>query len=186
MKYTTLFLSAILAGLLSSCAQVKPVVQENIARIDAMPNFPTPYKMLDWKQKAKDFDAFAFDYDSDFPCGPVIWLDSAKRNIPQVTFGIYTAIHDVRQGPNHNDGEFHESLNSMAAILGASLIGIDKSRQDGFNYVKMIQNYFNSDTGWNIMMNNTCPDVALQGGGYGRDWWYDVLPYALFYAICDI
>ena len=49
MKYTTLFLSAILAGLLSSCAQVKPVVQENIARIDAMPNFPTPYKMLDWK-----------------------------------------------------------------------------------------------------------------------------------------
>ena len=93
MKYTTLFLSAILAGLLSSCAQVKPVVQENIARIDAMPNFPTPYKMLDWKQKAKDFDAFAFDYDSDFPCGPVIWLDSAKRNIPQVTFGIYTAIH---------------------------------------------------------------------------------------------
>ena len=150
MKYTTLFLSAILAGLLSSCAQVKPVVQENIARIDAMPNFPTPYKMLDWKQKAKDFDAFAFDYDSDFPCGPVIWLDSAKRNIPQVTFGIYTAIHDVRQGPNHNDGEFHESLNSMAAILGASLIGIDKSRQDGFNYVKMIQNYFNSDTGWNI------------------------------------
>lgn len=74
----------------------------------------------------------------------------------------------------------------MAAILGASLIGIDKSRQDGFNYVKMIQNYFNSDTGWNIMMNNTCPDVALQGGGYGRDWWYDVLPNALFYAICDL
>ncbi|MCD8092829.1 MAG: hypothetical protein LUF01_08380 [Bacteroides sp.] len=186
MKYTTFFLSMVLAGLLSSCVRVEQVAQESIARIDSMPNFPTPYKMLDWKQKAKDFDAFAFDYDSDLPSGPVIWLDSAKRNISQVTFGLYTAIHDVRQGPNHNNGEFHESLNSMAAILGVSLIGIDKSQQDGFNYVKMLQNYFNSDTGWNIMMNNTCPEVALQGGDYGRDWWYDVLPNALFYAICDL
>lgn len=186
MKHTTLFLSAVLSVLLSACAHIEPIAQENIARIDSMPDFPTPYKMLDWKQKAQDFDAFAFDFDTRYPCGPVIWLDSAKRNIPQTTFGIYTAIHDVRQGPAHNNGEFHESLNSMAAILGASLIGVDKTQQGGFNYVKMLQNYFNSDTGWNIMMNNTCPDVALQGGGYGRDWWYDVLPNALFYAICDL
>lgn len=186
MKHTFLFLLTILVGLFVSCTQIEPVGQESIARIDSMPDFPTPYKMLDWKQKAKDFDSFAFDFATDFPSGPVIWLDSAKRNIPQVTFGLYTAVHDVRQGPDHNNGEFHESLNSMTAILGASLIGIDKSRQDGFNYVKMLQNYFNSDTGWNIMMNNTCPDVALQGGGYGRDWWYDVLPNALYYAICDL
>ncbi len=35
------------------------------------------------------------------------------------------------------------------------------------------------------MMNNTCPEVALLGGGYGRDWWYDVYPNMLFYAIYD-
>jgi hypothetical protein len=35
------------------------------------------------------------------------------------------------------------------------------------------------------MMNNTCPEVALLGGGYGRDWWYDVYPNLLFYAIYD-
>ena len=35
-------------------------------------------------------------------------------------------------------------------------------------------------------MNNTTPSVALLGGGYGRDWWYDVLPNALYYAICDV
>jgi hypothetical protein len=49
----------------------------------------------------------------------------------------------------------------------------------------MLKNYFNSETGWNIMMNNTCPEVALLGGGYGRDWWYDVYPNLLFYAIYD-
>jgi hypothetical protein len=35
------------------------------------------------------------------------------------------------------------------------------------------------------MMNNTCPEVAMLGGGYGRDWWYDVFPNVLFYAIYD-
>lgn len=104
----------------------------------------------------------------------------------QTTFGLYTAIKDIRQGKNANKREFHESLNSLAAILGAGLVGIDKTNQDGYNYVKMVQNYFNSDNGWNIVMNNTTPSVALLGGGYGRDWWYDVLPNALYYAICDV
>jgi hypothetical protein len=49
----------------------------------------------------------------------------------------------------------------------------------------MLKNYFNKETGWNIMMNNTCPEVAMLGGGYGRDWWYDVFPNVLFYAIYD-
>ncbi len=162
------------------------VEQTNIERIEGMPDMPAPYKILDWHQKAIDFDGFAFDFNSRFPCGSMIWIDTNQRNLPQVTFGLYTAINDVRQGLMHNNGEFHESLNSLAAILGASLVGIDKSNQDGYNYVKMIQNYFNTDNSWNIMMNNTCPEVALLGGGYGRDWWYDVLPNALFYAICDL
>jgi hypothetical protein len=73
----------------------------------------------------------------------------------------------------------------MGATLGATLVGIDKSNQQGLNYVGMLKNYFNKETGWDIMMNNTCPEVALLGGGYGRDWWYDVYPNVLFYAICD-
>ena len=55
-------------------------------------------------------------------------------------------------------------MNSLAAILGAGLVGIDKTNQDGYNYVKMAQNYFNSDTGWNIVMNNTTSSVGSKGG----------------------
>ncbi|MDD4923102.1 MAG: hypothetical protein PHS30_11605, partial [Bacteroidales bacterium] len=151
-----------------------------------MPNVPQPYRIIDWKQKAIDYDRFVFDFNSKGFFGPMIWLDKSQRNIPQITFGLYTAINDIRQGPTHNNGEFHESLNSLSAILGAGLVGIDKTSQNGYNYVKMVQNYFNSDTGWNIMMNNTCPKVAQLGGGYGRDWWYDVLPNVLYYAVCDV
>ena len=162
------------------------VKQVSIHRVDSMPDMPETYKMLDWKQKAQKYDQFIFDWNNKSEVGPLIWLDDARRNMDQTTFGLYTAIKDIRQGKNANNGEFHESLNSLAAILGAGLVGIDKTNQDGYNYVKMVQNYFNSDNGWNIVMNNTTPSVALLGGGYGRDWWYDVLPNALYYAICDV
>lgn len=163
-----------------------PVEQVAIHRVDSMPDIPQSYQMIDWKQKARDFDRFVFDWNNKSQTGPLIWLDNAHRNIDQTTFGLYTAINDIRQGPKANHGEFHESLNSLAAVLGAGLVGIDKTNQDGYNYVKMLQNYFNSDTGWNIMMNNTTSSVGMEGGGYGRDWWYDVLPNALYYAVCDV
>lgn len=162
------------------------VKQVSIHRVDSMPDMPETYKMLDWKQKAQKYDQFIFDWNNKSEVGPLIWLDDTRRNMDQTTFGLYTAIKDIRQGKNANNGEFHESLNSLAAILGAGLVGIDKTNQDGYNYVKMVQNYFNSDNGWNIVMNNTTPSVALLGGGYARDWWYDVLPNALYYAICDV
>ena len=59
-----------------------------------------------------------------------------------------------------NNGVFHESLNSLGSVLGATLVGIDKSNQDELNYVEMVQNYFNSDNGWNIIMNKS-PDNKL-------------------------
>jgi len=49
-----------------------------------------------------------------------------------------------------------------------------------------VQNYFNSDTKWNIVMNNTNPKVAMAGGGYGRDWWYDVYPNVLYYGVAAL
>lgn len=162
------------------------VSQQSISRIEMMPNSPSPYRIIDWKQKAIDFDKYVFDFNPSLPAGRMIWLDNSQRNIPQQTFGLYTAVNDCRQGEKNNNGEFHESLTSLPAIIGAGLMGIDKTDQNGYNFVKMTQNYFNTDNNWNIVMNNTCPEVALLGGGYGRDWWYDVLPNVLFYAMCDV
>lgn len=189
MKTTVLIAAAVTAALAAGCTENeygKPVKQTDIARIELMPQIPSPYKMLDWRQKALDFDAYVFNEDTRVEGNPMIWYDDSRRNIDQETFGLYTAVNDSRQGPKHNGGEFHESLNSLAALIGGTLVGIDKTDQNGRNYVKMVQNYFNSDNGWNIVMNNTCPDVALLGGGYGRDWWYDVFPNVLYYALCDL
>ncbi len=151
-----------------------------------MPAIPQPLKIIDWKQKTLQFDSLVFNFDNKASYGSLIWLDSSRRNIDQVTYGIYTVIGDVRQGPDHNNGEFHEALTSLGSLLSAGLMGIDKTNQHGYNYVKMSQNYFNSTTKWNIVMNNTNPAVAMAGGGYGRDWWYDVYPNVLYYGVADL
>jgi hypothetical protein len=173
---------------LHSCSSQtgEPVAQTSLPRIDQMPDLPQPLKIIDWKKKAIQFDSLVFNFNNQASYGPLIWLDSSRRNFDQVTFGLYTVIGDVRQGPEKNNGEFHEALTSLNSLVSAGLMGIDKTNQHGFNYVKMAQNYFNSDNKWNIVMNNTNPGVAMAGGGYGRDWWYDVYPNVLYYGVAAL
>ncbi|MFW5657327.1 MAG: hypothetical protein ACOC0C_06885 [Bacteroidota bacterium] len=169
-----------------SCTSEKSVEQISISRVESMPELPEPYKMINWEEVAQNYDQYVFDHDLSGDYLPFIWIDDSGRNFPQETFGLYTAIGDVRQGPETNSGEFHESINSLGAIMSAGLVGIDKTDQNGYNYVKMVQNYFNSNNGWNIMMNNTSERVGNLGGGYGRDWWYDVFPNVLYFAVADL
>lgn len=181
-----LTLSFLIAFVFSACNRsANKVTQINIERISEMPDSPQPYKLVDWYERAHNFDQYVFNLDLKGEHLPFIWSDNSQRNSKQNTFGIYTAIGDVRQGPKGNK-EFHEALCAMGSLLGAGLVGIDKTNQNGFNYVKMVQNYFNSANGWNIMMDNTSADVAKLGGGYGRDWWYDVFPNVLYYSLCEL
>ncbi len=164
----------------------KPVEQIQLERIRSMPNLPKPFKILDFKKMARNFDSLVFDKNQTGEYWPLIWDDDSRKNYNQQTFGIYTAMGDIRQGGENHNGIFHESLATIGTVLGASLVGIDKSDQDGKNYVAMLRNYFNSETNWDIVMNNTCPEVAMLGGGYARDWWYDVYPNVLFYGVADL
>jgi hypothetical protein len=172
--------------LVFACTQNPSTEQVSISRVETMPQLPEPYKMLDWKEVAQNYDKYVFDHNLEGDHLPFIWLDESGRNFPQPTFGLFTAIGDLRQGPAVNNGEFHEAINSLGAIMGAGLVGIDKTNQNGFNYVKMVQNYFNADNGWNIIMNNTSERVGHLGGGYARDWWYDVFPNVLYFAVAEL
>ncbi len=173
---------ALILSILVVNAQVK---QRSLSRVDQMADLPAPLQIIDYKALAWKFDKTVYDFKAKGAFWPLVWMDSSNKNFAQPVMGMYTAIGDVRQGPQHNKGMFHEALANMGAVLGASLTGIDKSKQGDHNYVAMLKNYFNRETGWNIMMNNTAPEVALLGGGYGRDWWYDVYPNVLFYAIYE-
>lgn len=154
------------------------VAQTAIGKIDLMPDLPQPYAMPDWKAKAKSYDSYVFSWTRSGDVGPLIWLDQSHRNGGGDTFGLYTTVGDVRQGPNKAGGAAHEAINTLAAVLSGGLSGVDKTNQDGYNYVKMVQNYCATDNGWKIMLNGT--------SGYAQDWWYNVLPNILYYGICDL
>ncbi|WP_417354554.1 hypothetical protein [Flavobacterium sp.] len=181
----TFFKTLIPCLLLSACAVQPRVEQKPIERVNKMADMPQPFEIIDYNKMAHDFNTVVFDFDATGEFWPLVWIDKSQKNYPQDVVGLYTAIGDVRQGPDNNNGMFHEALANMGATLGATLVGIDKTNDRGIDYVVMLKNYFNSETGWDIMMNNTCPEVALLGGGYGRDWWYDVYPNLLFYAIYE-
>ncbi|RYJ44202.1 hypothetical protein [Flavobacterium beibuense] len=181
----TFLKTLILCFLLSACSVQPRVEQKPIERVNKMADMPQPFEIIDYNKMAHDFNNVVFDFDATGEFWPLVWIDKSQKNYPQDVVGLYTAIGDVRQGPDNNEGMFHEALANMGATLGATLIGIDKTNDRGIDYVGMLKNYFNSETGWDIMMNNTCPEVALLGGGYGRDWWYDVYPNLLFYAIYE-
>ena len=111
--------------LLSACqSKQERVAQIVIDRIAIMPNQPEPFKMMDWHEKALNYDQYVFNPNLTGEHLPFLWIDSAQRNIPQNTFGIYTVIGDVRQGANGSK-EFHEALCSMGSLLSAGLVGID-------------------------------------------------------------
>lgn len=185
MKHTLYIMIGCFYVTACSTNQKEAIPQQHILRVDQMPELPQSLSIIDYKEMARRFDSTVFDFKTRDSIWPLVWIDSSGKNFPQPVVGVYTAMGDVRQGPAHNKGMFHEAVANMGAVLSATLVGIDKTNRQGLNYVAMLKNYFNRETGWNIMMNNTCPEVALLGGGYGRDWWYDVFPNVLFYAIYD-
>ncbi len=204
--------SLLLFLLLTACAPqpnftptAAPASQRAIPRVEKMPNHPKPYAFKDWKKTAQEFDQYVFDFSQKGDFLPLIWWDKTGRNFPEPTFGIYTALGDVRMGGAINNGENHEALGALGAVLGATLVGIDKSKQDGHftrrshsnrdsldesggegvDYVSMLRNYFNRDNGWNVIMNFTNKGAHI-GGGYGNDFWYEVHNNVLFYSVADL
>lgn len=182
LVFTLFFSSCKVKQVLPSGATL--VSQISLARVDKMPFHPKPYKYRDWKKTAIDFDNYIFDFNQKGKNLPFVWLDGMKRNFPDTTFGIFTALGDIRMGAAVNNGENHEALGALGAVLGATMVGIDKSDQKGRNYVRMLRNYFAKDNGWNVIQNFTNKGAHI-GGGYGNDFWYEIHNNVLFYAVAD-
>src|SRR3972149_5162192 len=71
-----------------------------------------------------------------------------------------------------------EGINLIPATTGASLIGVDKSNQSGYNWVLMCEEYFNKANNANVYLNHPT-------GSNWDDWWYDVMPNIFFYQLYD-
>ncbi|OLS16808.1 MAG: hypothetical protein HeimC3_51280 [Candidatus Heimdallarchaeota archaeon LC_3] len=140
-----------------------------ISRVNIMPNLPEPFLMRDWKQVTRDYDAIFFDFNKTGEFLPLISLDSNRWNIDQDTFKMPSYVGTVVSD---------EAINGLAAVVSATLVGIDKSNQSGYNWVKMSENWFNNDTGQDVYLNNRHTNA-------GNTFWYELFPNILFYQLAS-
>lgn len=138
-----------------------------IPRIDMMPDMPQPYLMRNWKQVAQGYDSLVFNKDLSGEYFPFLFIRTNTVNYPEyLSFGLHTAVGTS----NPNSGE---AINVIPAVVGASLVGIDKSDQYGQNWALMCEEYFNKRLDENIYLNHPVSSS-------GDDWWYETMPNVFF------
>jgi hypothetical protein len=139
--------------------------QRSIACVDRMPNIPKNYHLRDWKHVALGFDQLAMNVQAKGQYLPIMQLYecSGRTNMSMPSY----------VGPNGEPQGFDEAIPSMGAILGASLVGIDK-RKGPFNWVEATRQYYNPKE--KLVLNRV-------GGNAGHTYWYETFPHILFYSI---
>jgi hypothetical protein len=167
MKLPWLILILVLPCAYISFAQS---TQISISKVSQMPDFPSPYLMRDWRQVASQYDAFVFDQQKTGTHLPLIKLKNSGTNFPN----LHPILLDTYVGTT-STGQA-EAINIIPALVSASLMDIDKSNQNGVNWVEKIMDFYNSKNSQNVYLNsyNTLS---------GKDWWYDLMPNVFFYQL---
>lgn len=147
--------------------------QREIAAVDLMPNLPEPYELIDWREKARAYDRLVFNFHARGEFLPLIWLDESRINRADFTFGLSSYVGSPDQARGRSNSQ--EGLTCMGAVLGATLVGVDKSRQE-HDYVAMCEAWFNTKNGLNLVLNRQCD-------GTGGSFWYELFPHVVFYAL---
>lgn len=141
--------------------------QVDIPRISLMPNIPQPYEMRNWKEVARGYDSLVFDQNLTGEYLPLVFFRDNSVNYPEFpSFGLHTAV-------GTNSPTSGEAINVIPAVVGATLVGIDKSNQFGSNWASMVREYFNRRPQENIYLNH--PQTNS-----GNDWWYETMPNVFF------
>ncbi len=165
-----LFRSSIALLLIFSAYQEINSQQIIISRIEMMPNMPQPYEMRDWKLVAWNYDSLAFDLEATGQYLPLSTIINNTINYPEhPSFGLQSYV-----GSNSLPGR--EAINLMPAVIGATLAGIDKSDQFGYNWALMCEEFFNKRPEENVYLNSPV-------GSSGDDWWYETMPNVFFYQL---
>jgi len=152
-----------------------------IPEVSAFPQHPKPYVYLDWKQRARSYDAFVYDWSNE---------DSLNKDGTKDGVHFSTILKDELPQQFHKMAAYYgdqriyalakqEAINNIASVVGASLVGINKSDQDDNNYVKNQIMFKNTEIEFTIIRRNAADRPF-------KDWWYDTLPSVLFYMLADL
>lgn len=141
-----------------------------IRRVQAIPQIPRPFAMRSWKTVAQRYDAFVFNDELRGQYLPLVAWDREQPHFQVEAFRLPSYVGQDARG---------EAINQIAAVVGGSLVGIDKSDQNGRNWVLMCSQYYNPDT---RLVNNNMARESKSAGSF----WYQILPCILFYQLVSL
>jgi hypothetical protein len=163
------FISIIILFLLTSSYSQ----QISINRIEQMPDMPAPYEMRDWKNVTLGYDSLVYNFNLSGEYLPLISINTNTINYPEHnSFKLHTVVGTNSPGSG-------EAINVLPSVIGASLAGVDKSNQNGYNFVLMCEEWFNKKNGELVYLNH--PSAST-----GDDWWYETMPNVFFYQLYDL
>jgi hypothetical protein len=166
-----------MAALWGACDAPAAVPQFDLRAIDALPDAPATYQLRDWRQTAVDFDDLAFNTTATGPYLPLVRIDTTPVSAQLTTsFGLPAYVGETRRFSETGE-PVHEAIASLAAVLGSTLVGIDKS-SGAYNWTAMTREYYVNRNSQFIVLNTP---HSVSGGSA----WYDIYPNILFYAIAD-
>lgn len=138
--------------------------QKNIDRVDRYGSvLPKDYEWFDYEERARAYDGLVYDEMLSGAYAPFVWQDETYD-----TFGLAAYVGDGRVGADGSE----EAVTTVASVLSATLLGIDKSSQNGKNYVAMLHAYFSEEE--NIILNNPA------GSSKTTSMWYLIYPTILY------
>ncbi len=144
-----------------------------VAGVDDFPSSPEPWGDLGWHQRALDYDAYVYDW-VDRGVYTTIREDPHALNMPEgsTTYSMPAYYGDTRtvSGVGHQ-----EAVTLIASVVGATLVGIDKSGQDGHDYVDMLRTFYHPDLG--VAKNTPASDAKAPGG---TSIWYATTANVLY------
>jgi hypothetical protein len=146
--------------------------QLGLTRISQMPNMPSPFIMRDWRDVSLKYDQLIFNTNASGDYMPFVKIKPEGINYPSVSpmlMDTYVGTYSVGQA---------EAINILPSLVGATLVGIDKSNQEGVNWVLKAKDFYNKKNGQLVYLNG----YSTTSGG---DWWYDVMPNVYFYQLYD-
>jgi hypothetical protein len=144
--------------------------QLTISRVSDMPNLPSPYSMRNWKDVAVQYDELIFSTTAAGQYLPLITSKANGINYPELS----PILLQTYVGTNSNNQA--EAINIIPALVGATLVGIDKSSQNGVNWVIKSKDFFNKANNQLVYLNG-------YSATSGSDWWYDLMPNVFFYQL---
>jgi hypothetical protein len=142
--------------------------QVRIDIIERIPNNPQPYRLRDWRAVAFEFDRIAFDSEARGEHLPLVFqmLYGEKKG-----FGLPCYVGDYRRRKNSTEDRHNESLATLGAVIGATLVGIDKSAGQ-VNWVTLCEQYYADRPGEGVIVNDPAERPA-------KSHWYVLFPNIL-------